>query len=156
MDSLDWYAQRDLPRLDLDIAVWVYRLSTVKVPKPILEGKASAQNLDQYDDNELRRVQSKDLSGGGMLVYFDDSQAEYIRSVIANKEKLGLTFFIPDPEHPAQVRAISEIRWCEDPAEEEKKGIRIGCRFIRIRPADKDLIINYVIKKMIEKGLEER
>ncbi len=150
----DWFAKRELPRLELNIAVWVY---TVAMPKT---GDARAQwrdsvLADAYRDEDLRRVYALDISGGGMCVCFDVQQLEYLRSIFEQKALVGLTFFVPDPENPVQIHAVSEIRWSEEFNEEKQHGMRVGVRFIKLKPSDRDVIINWIIKRHIEKGLHE-
>ena len=91
-----------------------------------------------------------------MSLFFDAAQADYINRVIEQNSRIGMTFFIPDPDNPTQIRAISEFRWAEEIKDAQKNGKRIGLRFVRIKPSDRDVIVNWVIKKMIEKGLEGR
>lgn len=151
----DWFAKRELPRLDLDIAVWIYAVpSTQEAAKPPVV--KDFKDLSEYDDDELRMVQAMDISGGGMSLFFDANQADYINRIIDQNSRIGMTFFIPDPENPTQIRAISEFRWEEEVKVAQKEGKRIGLRFVRIKPSDRDVIVNWVIKKMIEKGLEGR
>ncbi len=105
---------------------------------------------DHLSDAEIGRElsgQSRDLSGGGILLQGAIPDETWIPDLLMEKITLEVTVYLPDAREPVQ--ALARAAWIDTGNADQGLGCSMGLKFVEISRDAQDRLFQYILHDLL-------
>ena len=103
--------------------------------------------VSSVDSEAAYRGRTNNISGGGLKLIGQLPNPDWIALMLLGKVALEVSIHLPGDEAPA--RAMTRIAWIEA-ADQDSHEFLLGLRFKEISSADRERIVQFIIKKQMK------